>query len=383
MRLVAERFAATQHYFASAADRAGGGGLLTFFSKSFIEKIHGHIERATTTISAAGRIMTVQVPCDDDGSIAIMNVHNYGLTARLHDARRTIQAQLRKAHSGPGALFLVAGDHSAAATGTTSAPLSPTGHTRACPRNAWALTWKALFDDMIEISTPEVTRFHTCSGAEGEFSATGSTIDHLFISTPRLAIPQLSLAIRPCKPTTHTTTLSDHVAQSVAIAPRAPTRRASLPVPQRVPSHPIYQSDVTKRIDAIPSGLHPADAWRRTRQAMTATARTTLRAALAAKPMCPAQSLTAFMQLSRAIAHGDGRMGRLAIRALPQLADAIAITGDCDIAVVNPQLPDTAATTMVRAAHLAPTDLRDARQSPLGGGTAPTRHRAQQQWTQL
>lgn len=37
----------------------------------------------------------------------------------------------------------------------------------------------------------------------------------------------------------------------------------------------------------------------------------------------------------------------------------------------------------MRAADLAPADLRDARLSPLGGGTAPTRRRAQRQWTQL
>lgn len=154
-------------------------------------------------------------------------------------------------------------------------------------------------------------------------------------------------------------------------------------MPQWVPAHLIYHSDVSKRLDAIPDGLHPADAWRRTKQAMTAAAQTTLRAALAAKPKCPAQGLTVLMQLSRAIARGDGRMARLAIRSLPQFAEAVSVTGDCDVAIVDARLLDSAATAIVRVAHLAPTDLCDARQSPLGGGTAPIRHRAQHQWAQL
>lgn len=53
------------------------------------------------------------------------------------------------------------------------------------------------------------------------------------------------------------------------------------------------------------------------------------------------------MQLSRTTARGDGRMGRLAIRVLPQFAEAVAITSDCDVTVVDAQLLDTAATAIV------------------------------------
>lgn len=106
--------------------------------------------------------MTVQIPCMDGGTLAIMNIHNYGLTERhLHDTRRTVRTHLRKAHAGPASLFLVAGDHTAPATDTTSAHISSAGHTRACPRQASTLTWKTIFDLMIEISTQRVTRLHT------------------------------------------------------------------------------------------------------------------------------------------------------------------------------------------------------------------------------
>lgn len=67
---------------------------------------------------------------------------------------------------------------------------------------------------MLEVSMPEVTRFHTCDAAEGAHNAFGSTIDDFFISTPGLAVPQLRVGIRSCKPATHATTLSDHVANA-------------------------------------------------------------------------------------------------------------------------------------------------------------------------
>lgn len=140
----------------------------------------------------------------------------------------------------------------------------------------------------------------------------------------------------------------------------------------------MYHADVARSLDALPAGLHPADAWLRTKQAMTAAARTMLRAAP------PNQSVQHRASLRPCSCHERSHEETATWPAspsdpchnspMPSRSRAIATSRSSTL---------SSATAIVRAAHVAPTDLRDTRQSPFGGGTATTRHRAQQQWAQF
>lgn len=100
------------------------------------------------------------------------------------------------------------------------------------PRATDARRWVATFPALTEVAADVVTRYALARHTDGTTSATGSTIDYFYISTPRIMIPQYNLTSRPTKATAFLAKLSDHLAQRCTITPRPPH-----PAMGRAPPH--------------------------------------------------------------------------------------------------------------------------------------------------
>lgn len=166
------------------------------------------------------------------------------------------------------------------------------------------------------------------------------------------------------------------------ISPRPTPLVSARPIPAWIPPHPIFIQEVQRRLALIPHSLHPYDECRRTKQAIRASSKVTLRAALRLRPTCPAQKLTTAMQLSRGLARADSQVVKRAIASLPQFAEAVSVdsTGIC---IHNHTKLDSITASIVREGAAAPRHLLDPHLPKPESNTADGRHQAHERWKKL
>lgn len=303
--------------------------------------------------------------------LTIVKVHNYDISTAQRDAmRREIERRrARSFTSAAGSSLLISARRpqrrSSPRRRRTSARRDESEHSHTNQLPALGETSSPIFSKL-----PLRKR----CGRRQRCMATTSTRPQASRSTTSMSALRASC---------YTASLSDHNTQHLTMTPRPPARRSARPVPQWVAAHPVVRDNVRQRLEHIPSGLLPADQWRRTKQAIAVVAQTTLRAGLNARPTCPAQKLTALMQLSRSITRGGARTTRRAVRSLPMLSSTVEVNDDDDdrIIITDAVKLGEAAASIVCATSRLSDSFCDAR--PPGGGSASTRPQAHAQRAKL
>lgn len=185
--------------------------------------------------------------------LTIVNGHNHDISMEQRAAtRRGVERRRTQSLIGVvgASLWVVAGDHNAAAADTQTAHICPTGRARIQPRAQADNAWRNVFSNVLEVASSDVTRMTTQVHEDCEYETIGITTDYLYISTPRLLVPQYNFTIRNTRQTQSTASLSDHIAQRLTMTLKPPARRSARQVPQWVAAHPIFRGNVAT-IDAI------------------------------------------------------------------------------------------------------------------------------------
>lgn len=144
----------------------------------------------------------------------------------------------------------------------------------------------------------------------------------------------------------------------------------------------MFVEETKKRLDRLPTKLHPYDEWRRTKQAMREASRTTLHAALHRRPTCPAQRLTALIQLSAGRARADSLAVRGSMRSLLELTEAIRV-GARGTHIFDHTRLDASSADIVRAAAKVSTELLDGRHPRHDKPNPDGRRRAHERWKNM
>lgn len=138
---------------------------------------------------------------------------------------------------------------------------------------------------------------------------------------------------------------------------------------------------MTQRLDQLDTfALHPADRWRRTKQAIRSAAASTRNAALAARPKSGLARAQRAIQLARAIHRHDGKAVAGLLRRWPELRDIITAQRG-DITVNDGARLQRLISDAIQAFS---TQLNDADTSPgKASGRTPHRHAQIAAWLRL
>lgn len=317
--------------------------------------------------------------------------------ARRHDARLLRGPQRAPPHTKvkaavqglrqsssftrPESLAVVGGDFNFPQHDDAPIFITATEHLNMHPREGERRRWADLLSAFTPVAAPAPTRQEARETAEGRVEATASAIDHLYISTPPLLQTQFLYTTSVLSATKARAELNDHAPLMLTITPKPAHPREARPVPKWVAAHPIFARLAYQRLrDATSDDIHPNDGLRRAKQALHNMARETIGRCTNRRPEDPQQALGLLMQLPRALARNDTKLGKRVLQALPNFKDAVSFDHAAEPRTLDAAALHTQAMTIVARAAKPDDDATAQHKRP---ARTNVRHEHRRRWESL
>lgn len=321
LRLMANRRIQTHHYLFSPGPHSDTGGLVFLLARRAVREV------SNFEVVQPGRIAVAHCVLHNGLSIALCNAHNYDIDA---SAVATLDGLLTAAAERGDEPWICVGDWNFLENGTPTLRTFNSGSSVPTRRVAAGRCWRHILQLLVEVSHGCSTRFGTTCTRRGT-TLVHSSLDRMYILMNSAEITQLKFVyevMQPALPGTPAAELSDHVPVKLPVTQRRRVPPSQRPIQRWVFRHPLYHKFVAQMLANLDAAaLHPADLWRRTKQAIRCAAAATRNAAFSAPPRSPLAQAQRAIQLARAIHRGDARAVATLRRRLPAIRDAVRVSG--------------------------------------------------------
>lgn len=319
--LMANRRSQTHHYRYSPGPTSDAGGLVFFLARAAFRDV------SDLVVLQPGRIAVAHCTLHSGGTVALANVHNYDIDALTIVALDELISAALKHDAKP---WVLAGDWNFPESGSPTLQTRNTGCSVPAQRAVASRSWRRVLRKVIEVSHGCSTRFSSTRTRRGT-TLVHSSLDRMYVWMPSTEFVQYRFVydvMQPAIPGTPAAELSDHVPVKLSISQRGRIPPSRRPIQRWVFRHPLYRTFVTQRLLKIDAtALHPADIWRRTKQAIRCAAAATRNAALSAHPKSALALAQRAIQLSRALHRRDASAIATLRRRLPDIRHAVQVAG--------------------------------------------------------
>jgi hypothetical protein len=347
----------------------GAGGVAILVKRSILPASH---EAVSWEVLEEGRVAVLRIDYDD-GYAAFLDVHYQSWLREVATLKRIAAIITDAKRSGNArSLAMLGGDFNFPAQGEAATRICLSGAAEPLIRNRWnnvsrQRKWKGILDQCVELHQEEHSRLGRAKNSDNDSYWIASRLDRIYCSWP----PWM-FTLANCKVTTVGTVTSikrfassDHVGVGAKLSTKRALPPAEQPIPRWIAEHPKFAEMFAEL--AATAGLEllsASDALDRTKDLLRNAGKRTLKDAMNKSPDTPEQRLQLILQLARAISTQDVRLASRVLDSLPSLRDAVEVSADAQVTVVDHLTLDRISTEIATEALTHEKDLALDRRKP-------------------